>query len=667
MKPGDFVEISIKSGSFFGVITSVNGDKLTVVTDSEKRPLEVTQKRVQRTYSGNGNFSDQALADFNSRRATFSEQIDLPSLWELLLEENAGAMTIAELSDLGLCDASASAQAAISRALAEDQLYFKEKKDGFEPHPQRIVEEKRRQIEAETRARSDVTGVQSELAHALANREQGPHEFSRPTELALGAIMDAAVFGRESTRYKRAASYLDNFDGDCDLGSNNPFLDLLIALGIWHPDVQLGVIRHGISGHFDDAILAEIPRDFEGVSERLDLSGHYTVAIDDPDTRDIDDAFSLEVDGDGYLLTVFIADPTALFALDSELNRSALERAASLYLPDQVVPMLPEAISTELASLCAGQRRPALAFQLAIDPLGNLMRFQIRECWTVVDEHLSYDEVDQLDAAGSSPRAQLLRNVYQLTAANRQQRLEAGALVFQRPECKVVVDAGGNVSIRALSPDSPSRSLISELMVWIGHETAQFCVNHQIPAIFRTQTVDDPDAVRALLERGTLANMFKAMKMMPRAALSTTPDAHHGLGIEVYTQVTSPIRRYLDLAMHFQLKAFLRGETPPLSSADLEKIAHQLEFKQELLTRIEREAKRYWTLKYFATRAGELIDGVVYENATAPNRYRVELVDVALSETIQSSQPLVPDERLKLRIGAANPRRETLRLSVVDG
>lgn len=662
MKPGDFVELSVKSGAIFGRVRSVDERKVVVETLAEGQ-LEVAPRRIQRVFATSG--AAPGLAEFERDRARLSSDLSLETLWEVLVEDG-GNHPLDELAELALGCSSPAARAALSRALTTDSVYFKERKEGFEPNPKRTVEERQRQKEAQERSQRELREIADELTTALRAESKWPIErFSPVGRQALDAIRDAAVFAEESAHYRRAATILEELDGSAfDQNTNNAFLDLFVALGLWEPDINLGLMRYKLDTQFDPELLASLPTAIPEDPAREDRTDRLTVAIDDAGTRDVDDAFSLTSDSDGVLLSVYIADPTMLVTLGDTLDLAARRRGSTQYLPNARIPMFPAALAEDLLSLLPNRRRPAIAFDLRIDPLGNVLSTDLRCVFIEVDEHLTYDEADERLKSDTSETGQLLRGLRQIAFDYQERRRQSGALFFPRNEVKIKVDEQRQVAIAPLRMDSPSRQLVSELMIFVGDETARLCADQQIPAVYRSQTVIETTQVADLLAVPSPARVNQALRFMPKARLSPSPERHDGLGVDAYLQVTSPLRRYPDLLLHYQLKAWLKGEATPLGAEEMQSIGKQVEMLQDIHSRLEREARRYWTLRYLESRIGTRYEVIVLEALPTPNRYKVELPLLALIDTLHSQHRLELDQTLTVEVTAANARTDQLKLRI---
>lgn len=348
---------------------------------------------------------------------------------------------------------------------------------------------------------------------------------------------------------------------------------LLLKIGRWSETHNPYPYRYGAGLEAPDLPLPELPDE-----ERLDLSHLPAFAIDDHGNQDPDDAVSLE----GDRLWVHVADVAALVEPDGELDREARERGSNLYLPERLVPMLPSGV-TEALGLGLQERSPALSFGMRLDEAGNIRDLQIVPTWVRVTR-LSYEEADaRLD---QEPLAGLYRRVQ----AFRDKRRSRGAAFIEMPEVKIRAQEG-EVSIRTL-PRTRSRELVMESMLMVGEAVAGFAQEHTIPIPYSTQAA----AGERDFPRG-LAGMYAHRKQLRRSQMKLSPEPHGGLGLEFYTQATSPLRRYLDLVVHQQLRAWLKGR--PLLNPEqmLERMARAEEWIG-VMRRTERQSNLHWTLVY---------------------------------------------------------------------
>ena len=393
---------------------------------------------------------------------------------------------------------------------------------------------------------------------------------------------------------------------------------LLLELGYWDHTVNPYPRRLGLPTEPPDAALLD-PLDLPDESRR-DLTHLVAFAIDDEGNQDPDDAVSL----DGDRLWVHVADVAALVPPGSPADRAARERGANLYLPEGTVPMLPPRATLQLG-LGLQEVSPALSFGIDLSAEGEIAGVEIVPSWVRVTR-LTYAEAEtQLDQ-------EPLRGLYRLAQRNEARRRKNGAVMIDLPEVRIrVVD--GQVVIRPILP-LKSRTLVTEAMLLTGEAAARFALDHDIPFGFATQPPPDHD------DRPTdLAGMFALRRFLKPSEMSGHPAPHAGLGLEVYSRTTSPLRRYLDLVAHQQLRAFLRGEELIASQEMLLRIG-AAEAVTGLVNQAERLSNRHWTLVYLQDHPDWRGEGVLVERRGARGIVLIPELDLEPRVHLRGDWPL---------------------------
>jgi exoribonuclease-2 len=365
---------------------------------------------------------------------------------------------------------------------------------------------------------------------------------------------------------------------------------LLLELGYWDYTVNPYPVRLKLPTDAPAMALPDLPDE-----SRVDLTHLPAFAIDDEDSKDPDDALSLDQDN---RLWVHVADVAALVPPGSPADLEARARAAKLYLPQVNVPMLPPEATTRLA-LGLAELSPALSFGLAVSPEGKIGGVEVVPSWVRVTR-LTYEEAETRLAEAP------FRQLYQLAQTYQARREANGAVSIDLPEVKVRV-VEDQVVIRPV-PALKSRDLVRESMLMAGEAIARFALEQEIPLSFTTQEVSEPPAD---LPEG-LAGMYARRRSMQRSQLSTVPAPHGGLGLDRYSQVTSPLRRYLDLVMHQQLRAYLRGR-PLLGDQDILERVGAAESMAGSVRQAERLSYKHWTLVYLMQQPDWQGQGVIVE------------------------------------------------------
>ena len=352
---------------------------------------------------------------------------------------------------------------------------------------------------------------------------------------------------------------------------------------------------------------------------RRDLSDLEFASIDSARTQDIDDALYADITSNGWTLYVAIADPTSFIEKDSLLEQEIGARGSSVYFHGDAIPMMPEELSQETCALAEGEDRPALVCKIAVSDQGEVGEFEFIEAAIRSRAKLSYLAVDRYLSGNNDElmsHATPLEALYQVYRALRAHR-EANELVMEeRLEYRWFLNE--NKKIDKIEPHEKllSQKLVEECMVATNRCAARFLRDQKCngPFVrhrgFRTDRKDEvqrflkrflPDYVEANLEdvstyrdimkrlssdTGELPLRAMANRLLTRADLAAEPGAHMGMGLECYSNCTSPLRKYTDYLAHRQIKSALHeGDVQQLSQQQLsalsEAIAHSRAASQE--------------------------------------------------------------------------------------
>lgn len=376
---------------------------------------------------------------------------------------------------------------------------------------------------------------------------------------------------------------------------------------------------------------------------RVDLTHLPAYAIDDEESQDPDDAVYAERGSKGFRLFVHVADVAALVPPYSPLDQEALRRGANLYLPEGTVPMLPFGV-TEALGLGLKEVSPALTFALTVSEEGEVLDEGIFLSWVRV-KRLSYHE------ALGVPELEALR---ELAFIFRRKRLAQGGLELHLPEVKVRL-LGEEVRIRPLQAYE-SRIWVQEAMHLAGYAAAHLAFREGLPFPFATQ-----EAPSRRVEGEGLSAMWEQRKALKRAQLKAVPAPHKGLGLPLYAQVTSPLRRYLDLVAHQQLRAWLKGEKP-LSQEEVLQRVGAAEAMADLVREGERKSKLHWTLVYLMEKGYEG-PGVLVEKRGGQGVFL--LPELGLNAQVALAKPLPLDAEVRLRFLEADLSRLEARFTLL--
>ncbi|MBB5236092.1 ribonuclease R family protein [Deinococcus budaensis] len=418
---------------------------------------------------------------------------------------------------------------------------------------------------------------------------------------------------------------------------------LLLRLGLWDEARTPYADRLGAALQ---PVTLEVPPFAE--EPRLDLTHLPAYAIDDEGNRDPDDAVGIEALGGGLTrLWVHVADVAALAPAGSPLDEEARARGATLYLPDQTIGMLPDAL-VERSGLGLADTSPALSISLDLDPDGNADAVDV-QLTTVRVTRLSYLEAQQRLEAGEEPFVTLAR----LARASRELREAEGALSIDLPEVRVKAGADG-ASVTPL-PKPEMRFVVQECMTLAGWAAAIYADDHSLPLPFATQ-----DAPTREVRGESLGAQWARRKTLARTRFQPAPGPHHGMGLDLYAQATSPMRRYLDLVVHQQLRAHLTG-TPLLPGKEVAARVAQAVMNADATRQAERLSRRHHTLRFVAAQPEREWDAVVVDRR-GPG---ATLLIPDLAFDLPLSTPAPVGTALRVRLTDVNLPALTVRARVV--
>ena len=365
--------------------------------------------------------------------------------------------------------------------------------------------------------------------------------------------------------------------------------DLLLQVGYWDTAVNPYPARAGVNTTSAAGAVPPLPDE-----PRRDLTHLPALAIDDQGNMDPDDAISWD---DGRIW-IHVADVAALVTPGSNLDIAARERAANLYLPEETVSMLPVEVTTRLG-LGLEEESPALSIAVDLADDGRIENVEIVPSMVKVTR-MTYEEAENHLA---DP---VLARLLETTARYEKRRRENNAIEINLPEVRVKRD-DGQVSIKPIL-SLQSRNIVREAMLMAGEAVAIFAQENEIPIPF---TMQDPPAA-PLPEGDTMSAMFATRKLLKPSRQSLSPGPHSGLGMTHYAQATSPLRRYLDLVIHQQLRAHLK-DRPLLSEQEIVERIGATSAVQPDLRRTERLSRQHWTLVYLLDHPEWQGEGVIVE------------------------------------------------------
>ncbi|MBN1394457.1 MAG: ribonuclease R [Pirellulales bacterium] len=385
----------------------------------------------------------------------------------------------------------------------------------------------------------------------------------------------------------------------------------------------------------------------ESIDDRLDLTGETVVTIDPADARDFDDAISLErLENGHWRLGVHIADVAHFVRPDGPLDREAADRATSVYLPDRVLPMLPEVISNGLASLQPGKVRYTKTAIVEFTADGLRVSTKLHSAAIRSDKRLAYEQVDsflrdpvQWRRKLGAKVCDLLDRMHELAMVLRRRRFAAGALELTMPEIKVDLDKNGKVTGAHVVENTVSHQIIEEFMLAANEAVADLLRERGFHFLRRIHQSPSPRKLKALTEfvaelgykTGSLESRFELQKLLDqsadrperhavhfavlrslqRAVYSPEQEGHYALASKCYCHFTSPIRRYPDLTVHRLVDLLLTKRKPPSDFDALVVLGEHCSDREQRAEAAERTLTKLKLIAYLGERIGEEMEAVV--------------------------------------------------------
>jgi exoribonuclease-2 len=557
---------------------------------------------------------------------------DAQTAWELLA---GGTTSLPELAELAY-DSFTPATAWAAWEMVTDGLYFK-------GTPEKIVASTPAEVAATLQARA-AERAERETWEAFLGRVRGG-KYAQEDLRYLREVERLALGRNDRGRVLHALGREE---------SPENAHEFLLGLGYWsagtnpHPQ-RLGAALSPPATPDDWPLaVAALPQE-----TRLDLTGLPAFAIDDAATENPDDALSYEPGpaggADGAKLWVHVADPAALIRADDPVDLEARGRGVTLHLPEGIVPMLPPA-ATPLFGLGLAEVSPALSFALDLNSDGGAGHLEIAPSWVRVTR-LTYEQAEaRLDE-------EPFRSLLQIAQEYAARRRANGAVEIDLPEAMVRVE-GNLVVIRPVAP-LQSRALVENAMILTGEALALYGAEHQIPLPYATQ--EAPDERQA---GEGLAGMFALRKSMQRSQFKTAPAPHSGLGLEAYVQVTSPLRRYLDLVVHQQIRAHLEGRQT-LSPPDILERIGEVQAMTGPMRHAEQLSVRHWTLVYLLQHPGWQGSAVLVETRRLNGTFIIP--ELAMETHVHLASELAVGSEVTLRLRSVDLPRLEARFGIEGG
>ncbi len=656
MKPGNIVEYIDDQKIICAVILEVKDKRLRLLSETN-REINISAGRLSHKcgtsfdISSSRNDLIQSLKATAQKRKNIMATIDIKELWEVLNTEQK-PIDLATMTQL--CFSSSSSddhESAVVRSFFENRVYFKFGFDSFMPNSEdqveKIIFQKNKAARKERLVEQGGKWLKSALTDGATLPEE---ELSEIVEI----LKSVYLFGKESKHFNLGKAILAKAGVELD----SSIFKLLVKLGVWEKNENLDLHRLETPQAFSPEVeenaneLVASLKHLVDNQKRKDLTHLPIMTIDGPSTHDFDDALSIEKEGMNYRLGVHIVDVGYFIKRGDVLDKNALTRGSSIYMPDQYIPMLPAALSGNICSLKAGELRPTISIFALLSPLANVIDYEILPSIVKVKRQLTYFDADNIVGEDEE-----LTALYELAVSFRRKRLDAGAIQITLPEINIRLLENGEVILNQVNRESPGRMLVAEMMILANWIMAKFLGDNNIPAVFRSQ----PGPKERILknDKGSLFENWAQRRLLSRGVLGPWPEHHSGLGLDAYVTATSPIRKYFDLATQRQIRAVL-GLEDPYSEGAIKNMIQVLLQPVAAAGRLQFRRHRYWVLKFLEGKTGTKEDAIVIDKRR--NNYIIVITAymVECKLPLTSGMHLVPGDLIQITFQHINARNDLL-------
>ncbi|KAJ3668963.1 hypothetical protein LUZ60_010913 [Juncus effusus] len=621
------------------------------------------------------------IADFEKKALDLLDPTIVECAWLELLEKNEW-VTIEEVAEIIYGSSGPLESYCTHILLSRDETYFDSVQTRdcivYEPRPTDQVEEllKRKLVEAGAKKEFD------DFIQTLILAKNLPHE-SKPSpnswlvdSKSRERIEALVAFGTDTCKSLEQRKTAGAILKAMGMGkATYAAVGLLMEIGYFPIHVNLEVYKNNIPTDHNYKCLLAAEQVMQRTSDpdasiRVDLTSLKVYAIDVDDADELDDALSAErLSDDRIRVWIHVADPASLIEPFGTLDKEALHRGTSVYLPTATYSMFPEKLAMERMSLRQGELCRAVSVSVVLDKTGRIVEYDVKNSMIKPTYMLTYESATELLYMNLEEEEEL--TLLSKAASLRYcWRRDHGAIDTTMPEARIKISSPSSpcpsislsVSNRSLSA---AQTLVSELMILCNETVAYFGAANGLPLPYRGQpepNISDEDASAFDKLPAGPVRSFAYVKVMRAVQMDVrNPIRHDTLGVNGYVQFTSPIRRYLDLLAHFQIKAFLRGQMHPFSARDLETRSFLANMRIKNARQVQNASLRYWILEYLRRQPEERIYRALILKFIKDHTAIVLIFEVAMQATcLVVSDGVGLGDQIRVSVQEVHPRRDVL-------
>ncbi|MBW1615681.1 MAG: RNB domain-containing ribonuclease [Deltaproteobacteria bacterium] len=640
MKQGCIVEFINKTNIVSAVILELNNGKLKTLTQFNEavliniKRIIFAEDNVYINLSRNNFEIANELAVIAKKREKIAATISVKKIWEKFKEQDI-RLPANRIAVFYFVKPNMDSESAVIRALFKDRLYFQYNKNLFIPNTKKKIKTKIIEKQKQKEEEEFIKYVSLWLYKALTESNNSITDMTvgDKNNRLIKILTSFYIFEKKSPYHKIVASILKSYNLLKNLSqANNRQFDIFkiegkeaifkafVKLKIWSKDINLNLLKYKISESFpkeakkeaEDIVDISNSLIFKDYNNRKDLTMLRPVTIDGALTSDFDDALSIEEDNGNYILGVHISDAGHFIKKNGAIDIEAQKRASSIYTPDQKISMLPNIISEDICSLKEDKTSHTISIMVKLDKNFVIQKYDIIPGIIKVHRRLTYYDANLIINIDKD-----LEILHKIGKAFRERRFADNAAHINLPEINIWVNENKDITVNKIDKESPSRLLVSEIMIAANMLIGKFLQNNNMPAIFRGQ--QEPHKRFFTKFSDSLFKNWMQRRHLSPFIISETPMRHSGLGVSAYATATSPIRKYYDLVNQRQIRAVFNLETP-YTKQEIKSIIYDLETPMNAVSKMQQERNRYWLLRHLETKVGEEQNGLVigkhYNNYT---------------------------------------------------
>ncbi|CAA0830512.1 Ribonuclease II- chloroplastic/mitochondrial [Striga hermonthica] len=659
------------------VVEKPDGKKNWFVTDQNGNMASIKPQQITFIVPGVENFDQTEISTFVQKAQDNLDLALLEFAWVELLEKNKST-TVEELAEMIFGSAEPLESYCAHLLLTKDEVYFStlETKGPYSvygPRSAAQVEELTKRKHAKEVAEKEF----EELVNLLKSARDMPLHAKPPKstwtsdeklQKTIESLQAYAIDDCRNEDQKKTAGLILRAMGLAKTAS--AALNLLINIGYFPVHINLDLLKLNIRTGFPEQIIAaaenllsESP-DMDEV-DRTDLTHLKVYAIDVDEADELDDALSAVRLQDGRIkVWIHVADPTRLLQPGCMIDKEAMKRGTSVFLPTATYPMFPERLAMEGMSLKQGEFCKAVSVSVVLHSDGCIAEYSVENSLIRPTYMLTYESATELLYLNLEEEAEL-RLLSEAAALRLQWRQEQGAVDTSTIEARIKItnpdDPEPSIKLYVENQADPAMRLVSEMMILCGEVMATFGSANNIPLPYRGQPQSNIDtSAFSHLPEGPVRSSA-VVRIMRAAEMDFRNPIRHGiLGLPGYVQFTSPIRRYLDLLAHYQVKAFLRGDSLPFSAGRLEGIASLVNVNTRVIKRLSSTSLRYWIIEYLRQQPKHKTFSALVLRFIKDRVAAIFLMEVGLQASVWVSGGVKVGDEVKVRVEKAHPRNDTI-------